>query len=579
MPTALPPVIVALLFLLLSACGDSVDYRSSNASTEEQTPRLPNILWIVAEDLSPIVPPFGDSTANTPNLDRLAARGIRFPNTFSVSGVCAPSRAAIATGMYPTSIGAHNMRVQYNVEYLEQVGLVPYEAVPPAGVRMMSTLLRQRGYFATNNSKTDYQFKPTIIAWDESDNRAHWRHRPDPEQPFFSIFNLGITHESQTWGTSAQNLRFVDGFERADAPDYKWSDKIDPASRPPLTVTGDVPIPPYLVDSEVTRQDVRRVYSNIEIMDRQVGLILDQLAADGLLENTIIFWYTDHGGPLPRQKRLLYDSGLRVPLIVAFPDGRDAGTIDSSLVSFVDFAPTVFSLAGIEPPEYVQGQAFLGQYQAPPRDYVYAAADRFDAFYDFARATRDHRWKYILHPKPELPYYIPVAYREQMGAMQELLKGRDAGTLTPAQALWFRQTRPAEELFDTYRDPHEIENLAQDPAHAAKLTELRRATQAWRDRYGDLGTIPEKEVLSQMWGEDWEQPQANAPYARRTEDGRFELGSTTEGAVIGYRLMPADRDLASWRPYLGPLERIPGDTLHARADRIGYRPSELSVGY
>lgn len=542
--------------------------------------KAPNIVWIVAEDLSPIIAAFGDSTAQTPNLDRLAAEGIRFPNTFSISGVCAPSRAALATGMYPTSIGAHNMRVQWNAENMEAVGLKLYEVVPPPEVKMMSQLLREHGYFCTNNDKTDYQFKPTITAWDENGMRAHWRHRKDKAQPFFSIFNLGITHESQVWTTGKKNLRYVEGFENPDAPTLAWSDTYAEADRPPLTVGEEVPIPPYLADTEITRRDVRRVYSNIEIMDQQVGLILDQLEADGELDNTIIFWYTDHGGPLPRQKRLVYDSGIRVPLIVRYPDQQRAGTIDSSLTSFVDFAPTVFSLAGIQPPNYLQGQAFLGPYQAETaRKYVYAAADRFDAVYDHMRATRDHRYKYIRHPKPDLNYYIPVAYREQMGAMQELLRLRDAGELTDIQAQWFREQRPVEELFDTYTDPHEVNNLANNPAYADKLASLRQACDEWLATTGDMGELPESEVLTQFWGPEWEQPQTNAPYARRDSLGRFTLHSSTPGATIGYRVMPQDSNMLGWRVYTAALNRTDGDTIYARADRIGFQISELSLGY
>lgn len=548
------------------------------ADPSEKTP--PNIVWIVAEDLSPIIPPFGDSTAQTPNLDRLARMGVRFPNTFSVSGVCAPSRAAIATGMYPSSIGAHHMRTQSPAAELESMGLIAYEAVPPPEVKMMSLLLRENGYYCTNNAKEDYQFKPVITAWDASNPKAHFRHRPDPNQPFFSIFNLEITHESQVWRTGRGQLRYEDGFEQPNAPSYKWRDTFPEADRPPLTVGEDVPIPPYLADTDKSRTDVRRVYSNIELMDQQVGLLLDQLEADGLMDNTIIFWYADHGGPLPRQKRLLYDSGLRIPMIVAFPDGSRAGEIDSSLVSFVDFAPTAFSLAGIEPPGYLQGRAFLGEYAtSPEREYIFGAADRFDSVYDFGRAARNQRYKYIRNPKPETPYYVPVPYREQMGAMQELLRLRDAGELTETQALWFRETRPAEELFDTYNDPHEINNLAGDPAYEEILMELRTACTEWMEEINDLGELPEKELITRLYGPDWEQPTTNAPYATRDDQGRFVLNSSTPGATIGYRWLPRDSAMNGWRVYLEPLERVVGDTLHARADRIGYTISELSIGY
>ncbi len=279
--------LVSLLFIIVcSAC--NAPTTSSSAFPYER----PNILWLVAEDLSPYIPAFGDSTVHTPNLSRLAAEGIRFTNCFSVSGVCAPSRAALATGMYPNRIGATHMRNTGNIKYLPE-GIVPYEANPPAEVKMHSEYLRRAGYYCTNNAKEDYQFKKTLTAWDESSPRAHWRNRKAGE-PFFAIFNFGVTHESRIW---------------VKAEDSLWVD-----------ADLDVPVPPYLPDNEVGQRDMRRMYSNIMEMDQQVGEILSQLEADGLMENTIIFWYGDHGGPLPRQKRLLYDSGIEVPLIVRYPD-------------------------------------------------------------------------------------------------------------------------------------------------------------------------------------------------------------------------------------------------------------------
>ena len=282
-----------------------------------------------------------------------------------------------------------------------------------------------------------------MVAWDDSSDSAHWRHRNEG-QPFFSVFNFGITHESQVWEQSGQ----------------------------PLLIANDtnVPIPPYLQDTDVSRRDVRQVYSNVVAMDQQVGQILAKLEEDDLLDSTIIFWYTDHGGPLPRQKRLLYDSGIHVPLIIRFPDKLRAGEIDDQLISFVDFKSTALSLAGIEPPSYVDGRDFLGDYVSTPnRRYIHAAADRFDSEYDMIRAVRDGRFKYLKNYKPERPYYLPLTYREQMPIMQELLKLRDSGLLNEIQTQWFRTSKDEEELFDILRDTYELNNLAKDPTHAEKL--------------------------------------------------------------------------------------------------------------
>ena len=569
-----------ITYLLLLMAPLSCRTPLAPAPSESSLPP-PNIVWIVAEDLSPLLPAFGDSTVATPHLDRLAARGIRFPNTFSVSGVCAPSRAALATGMYPTSIGAHHMRTQYNAAALAALGLQPYGALLPPAAKMMSEVLREAGYFCTNNAKNDYQFEAPKTAWDQNDQHAHYRHRPDSDQPFFSIFNLEITHESQVWSTGRAKLRFdADGFENSATPTHAWDATLPETERPPLDTTLAVPLPPYLVDSPRTRRDVQRVYANIQRMDQQVGVLLDQLAADDLLDKTIILWYTDHGGPLPRQKRLLYDSGLRVPLIVAFPDGQGAGSVDSSLVSFVDFAPTTFSLAGIPIPDYVQGQAFLGPQRAAPRRYVYAAADRLDGHYDRIRAVRDGRFKYLRNDFPDRPYYLPVKYREQMAAMQDLLRGRDVGTLTPAQAQWFRTTKPPEELFDTHADPHELRNLATDPAYADVLGRMRRACTQWLERTGDLGELDERNMVRQWWRGDT-MPATAAPTIERTADG-IRLHAATPGARIAYRYLAADRKRPGWRIYRTPFEPLTApDSLVIVAQRIGYResrPLKVAVG-
>lgn len=569
-----------MILLLLTACDateEPQEMRGATGAIEK-----PNVLWIVCEDMSPLIAAFGDSTIQTPNLSRLAARGVRFPNTFSVAGVCAPSRNAIATGMYPISIGGHNMRTQYNVEALREIGLPgEYGALPPPEVKMMSQVLREHGYFTTNNEKTDYQFEAPKTAWDEQGRQAHYRHRP-AGMPFFSIFNLEITHESQVWDRRRAVMRFRPGFETDTFPieDYEgwYGDE-----RPDIELPEDleVPVPPYLADTERTRKDVRRAYDNIRIMDEQVGFLLDQLEEDGLTDSTIIFFYADHGGPLPRQKRLLYDSGLRVPMIVAWSDDRRAGEIDSMLFSFVDFVPSVESMVGIEPPAYLQGQANFGEYKQPEREYVFAASDRLDGFYDRIRAARDDRFKYLRNYYPERGYYLPVVYREQMASMQELLRLRDAGQLTDAQAQWFRDRKPVEELFDTWNDPYELRNLAGLPEYEEKLTELRTATDEWLARVGDLGAVPEVELVQQFWNGADEMPVTGRPQLTRDSLGRFALHSKTPGAQIAYRILPEDAGKEGWRVYTGPIEfdTEAGDTLRAVAQRIGYGESGVSEGF
>ncbi len=507
----------------------------------------PNFLWLVAEDMSPYLAAFGDSTVKTPHLDRLAREGVRYRNVFSVSGVCAPSRFSLATGVYTTSAGAHNMRTSSRQAYMDAIGLLPYETVPPPQVRMMSEVLRRNGYYTSNNAKHDYQLTAPVTAWDASSGEAHWRDRPSGA-PFFSVFNFGVTHESQIWAKADDPLR-VD----ADL---------------------DVPIPPYLPRTDAVRGDVLRMYSNVVEMDEQVGQILAELESDGLLERTIVVWYADHGGPLPRQKRLLYDSGLHVPMIIRFPDAQYGGAVDDQLVSFVDFAPTTFSLAGIEVPGYVEGRAFLGAARAAePRRYVHAAADRLDTEYDTIRAVRDSQFKYLRNFQPERGYYLAVTYREQMATMQELLRLRDAGGLDEYQAQWFRPSKPREELFDTAADPHELRNLAADPTYAPKLADLRAELDRWMEATDDKGLIPEADLLEQFWP-GRQQPPTMAPRIQR-DGNEITIHSATEGASIGYQVvaeggMPGTQ----WHVYTEPVTLPAGHQLHAVAHRLGYAPSE-----
>ncbi|MDH3709708.1 MAG: sulfatase [Cyclobacteriaceae bacterium] len=539
------------VLLLLINCQNST---TPVAQVEEKWPEKPNILWLVAEDLGPYIPAFGDSTIVTPNLDRLAREGIVYPQVYSPSGVCAPSRFAIATGMYPNRGGGHHMRTgpwyrRWSDEELGQANtsrpqdLTIYEALPPGQVKMHSEYLRRAGYYCTNNAKQDYQFRAPLTAWDESSPDAHWRNRA-PGQPFFAIFNFGITHESQIWARSQDSL---------------WVDPQLP-----------VPVPPYLPDNAVGRKDVRRMYSNIKIMDQQVGQVLDELEADGLLEHTVIFWYTDHGGPLPRQKRLLYDSGIRLPLIVRLPEKWRAGTTDRQMVSFVDFKPTIMALAGLQLPEYLDGRPFLGTAsQASPRKYIHAAADRFDEKYDMIRAVRDRKFKYLRNYQPEKGYYLAVAYREQMPVMQELLRLQKLDSLDQFQKQWFRPQKVEEELFDCENDPHELHNLALDPRYSEKLQELRAECDRWMQEITDLGLQNEEEMIASWWPQGV-QPQTSTPEISISGQPKTGLlKCNTEGASIGYRFSTNEH----WQIYQEPIALPDTGSIQVIAHRIGFKES------
>lgn len=558
-------LLAPVLFLSL-ACGSVQEDTAADAPAA--SPPRPNIVWIVAEDLSPRIPSFGDSTVATPHLSRLAEASVRYPNTFSVSGVCAPSRFAIATGMYPTSAGGHQMRTQYNAEMLGEIGLPIYGTVAPPRVKMLSQHLREHGYYCTNSAKEDYQFEAPKTAWDESGFLADYRDRA-PGQPFYAVYNLEATHESQIWGINERTYRFRAGFPDSAVYSDAWH-----VERPPIDPALEVTVPPYLVDDDSTRNDLRRVYRNIQTMDEQVGFLLSRLEEDGLLDSTIVVWYTDHGGPLPREKRLLYDSGLRVPMMVRWPDGYRAGEIDSGLVSFVDMLPTTLAMAGVKVPKVVQGKVAFAKTDNVARDYVYAGADRLDTEYDMIRAVRDDRYKLLRNYRTEQPYYLNVTYRENMPSMRSLLRGREAGTLTEAQGQWFRERKPEVELFDTHADPHELDNLADDPAYAATRERLLVALEAWRERVGDLGDADEREMVRAWWGGQLDSmPSTAPPVIDRLPDGRRVLGSPTDGAQVAYRFAEADRGRKGWRVYTGPFEVPEGDSVRAVAQRIGYRES------
>ncbi|WP_440877107.1 sulfatase family protein [Thalassotalea sp. PLHSN55] len=534
----------------------------------------PNIVWLVVEDMSPILPAYGDHTIETPAISALAAQGVKYTNVYSPSGVCSPSRAAIALGMYPSSIGANHMRTTSNTQ---ETGLPKYEAVPPSSAKMLSQYLREQGYYTTNNLKTDYQFTAPKAAWHESGPFAHWRNRSE-NQPFFAVINFTTTHESglfEPYGIRKIESRhyFSDDKKRiAQLPQHhsvKTTEIDTPIHLPKDTKFN---IPPYLPDTPLVRRDMWKMYNNLAETDKQIGAVLQQLKEDDLYKDTIIVFYSDHGGPLPRQKRLIYDSGLKVPMIIRFPDGAHAGEVDEQLISFVDFAPTTLALAGINQPAHMHGQNFINN--ANKRRYIYAAADRFDGFTDTIRAVKNARYKYIRNYRTEQGYYLPVAYREKIPTMQELLRLRDAKQLTNAQAQWFRPSKPQEELFDTVEDPHELNNLAADPTHSATLTELRAALDAWLNQIEDRPKTAEEKLIKSLWQGAATQPVTAKPKIELI-DGKIHINSNTPGAHIAYQEMTADKGSTSWLPYSASFPVRKGVTINAVAHRIGYQESSL----
>ncbi len=529
------PVLLFITFVF-NAC-------VSKQAEQSQNPFRPNILVISCEDISPLLGCYGDSVAITPNLDKLASEGIKYTHAFATSGVCAPARCSLITGMYATSIGGDNMRTLGRAQYRPIP--VAYSIVPPPSVKCYSEILRKIGYYCTNNYKEDYQFVAPVTAWDESSHKATWKNRPK-DKPFFAVFNINATHEHMIWVNRNKPLR------------------VDPAK---------VRVPPYYPDNEIVRKTIARNYSNIYTMDSIVGVYLKELDDAGLTDSTVVIFFSDGGGPLPRQKREITDAGLRVPLIVRFPDRRKAGTVNNDLVSFVDFAPTFLSLAGIQPPKYMEGQAFLGKYKSKKkRKYIFAARDRMDTEYDMVRTVRDKRYAYFKNYYPEKPYYQNIQYRLQMKMMRDILKLHNEHKLNKIQDSWF-QTKPPEELYDTRNDPYEMHNLAGNPAYNNKLKELRHELYQWQYTYGDMGFIPEKELIHIFWqSNDGPQTTLN-PEAEKQHDGKVKVTCPTRGASIGYQVVGKDHP-HHWNVYNGPLQYPAHTTLKILAWRIGYQPSD-----
>ena len=542
-----------------------VAFRDIRVTPVTPTPERPNILWLVVEDMSPWLACYGDDTVPTPHLDGLAARAGRYVNAFATSPVCAPARSSIITGMYATRIGSMHMRcvnrsqAALDADPHAYDDIPIYQAVPPPFVRAFPEHLRAAGYYCTNRSKTDYQMTVPAATWDASSNRAHWRRRAEG-QPFFAVFNHGGTHESRAF------------------PD---------ARRAPEVVTPEaVPLPPIYPDTPAVRDAMARTYNNIARMDGWVGDRLAELEADGLLESTIIFFYSDHGVGLPRGKRSCYDTGTRVPLLIAapprfahlLPDDWTAGGPRERVVSFVDFGPTVLSLAGIEPDARLDGTPFLGPYAQPGTGLAFAHADRFDSVYDHARSVTDGRMRYIRNEITDIPHLIANRYRERLPMTADLYALRGRARLG---ARWqvASTRRPREELYDSALDPWEVHNLAEDPAYAERLGHMRARLDAWIASTDDLGYVrPETALVREhLWPPDGAQPVTADPGLAFVggADGTItiRLSCATPGASIGYRF----GDDGAWRPYRTQLRVVPARVaaFRAQAHRLGFAPSAI----
>lgn len=503
------------MYQLLRVIQVSVLLAIPSLATAIDAPR-PNILWITAEDMSPTLGCYGDEYATSPNIDRLASESVRYTHAFATAPVCSPVRSSLITGCYATSLGTHNMRSAFPV---------------PDSIHGFPSYLRGAGYYTTNNVKTDYNTSSwerlVEESWDESSNTAHWRNRPkeDRDKPFFSVFNLMTSHQSRSMVWTYD--RFVKEVQGRLSPEEIHSPH-------------HVRLPPYYPDSLVIRKTVARFYDCVTAMDKEVGAILQQLEDDGLAEDTIVFFFSDHGSGMPRHKRALLDSGMHVPLLIRFPEKYQhlaptgSGSTTDRLVSFVDFPPTVLNLASVDTPNEMQGLPFLGGEVSTDaaalaeRTYAFGHRDRVDEAMDTARSVRDKRYLYIRNYMPHLSYNQPTAWPDLGEIRHEFYRLTNPQTMTKSQWHFAGPSRPVEELYDCLRDPLNQYNLAESEEHAATLQRLREELDDHMRESLDLGFIPEP-VATKLF-------QASTPWdAARQRDFRSHIDALNAAGLIARR--------------------------------------------
>ncbi len=502
----------------------------------------PNILWISCEDISPNLGCYGDKYANTPHLDQLARDGARFDRAFTHAGVCAVLRSGVITGMYPVSIGSQHMRSRI---------------VPPPHVKCFTEYLRTAGYYCTNRSKTDYQFEPPLTAWDRQGNKHDdWRGRAEG-QPFFSVVNLTISHESQIRHGEQRHAQILKKLKPDQIHDVDEAGKF---------------LPPYLPNTEAARRNWAWYSDNISEMDRQAGEILKRLEADGLADNTLVVFWGDHGQGMPRGKRWIYDSGTHVPLIMRWPKHLKPSSVREDLVTLLDLPATMLAVAGVKVPEHFHGRVLIGDRQQPEPEYLFFHRDRMDEAYELMRGVRDRRFKYLRNFEPEKPYAQGIDYMDKMPAMQDWRRLNAAGKLKGPQKNWFQVPKPIEELYDVRNDPHEVNNLAGDPKYAKQLVAMRTAMEDWQVAIGDLGLVPEPVLMHRM-RPTGKYEQAAKPTLTREAKGKkssVKMQCETPGASIAYAINDGP-----WKLYTTAVPVPGGATVKAKACRIGFRDSPV----
>ena len=432
--------------------------------------KRPNFVFIVSEDNSiHYLRLYGNKLGITPNIEQLADNGLTFNHAFSGAPVCSVARSTLATAMHAPRVG---------FQYHRKSALA---SLPP-GVKPWSQVLRENGYYTTNNAKTDYNFNVNRKeVWDMSSNKATWRNRPNKAMPFFHMQSFADSHESR--------LHFP----------------LKQMETPTKTSPDDVMLQPYFPDTPIMRYTKARYYDRIRVIDSQVGKIVNQLKEDGILEDTFVFYFGDHGGVMPRSKGYAYESGLHVPLVVRIPENfkklidHKRGTRTNGFVSFIDFGPTVLNLASISVHKELDGQAFFGKGVSAAdlanRDEVFGHADRFDEKFDMVRTYRKGKWKYIRNYQSYYADGLQNNYRYRQLAYDNWRNLYRAERLNPVQRQFFER-RSVEQLFNLEKDPHEVTNLAADPAQSKRLAEMRGLLKNKMKSINDLSFYPENRMVT-----------------------------------------------------------------------------------
>ena len=468
----------------------------AGCESPEISSEKPNIVWLIAEDISPALGAYGDPLARTPNLDALAKKSIVYERAYATAPICAPARSALVSGLYATSMGTMHLRSE-----------TPFSE----NLKTLPEYLAEAGYYTSNQNKTDYNFDPSGRWIEHSDSITPWRNKAD-NQPFYSVLNFGTSHESR----ANREQRYQQAVANLPSDQFHAPE--------------NMVLPPYYPDTPLSREIWARYYDTITVMDHHVGAVLDSLEVDGLMDDTIIFFFGDHGHGLPRYKRWLYHTGLHVPFFVHIPEkykhlsDKDLNARVQDLVSFVDFPATTLNLAGVDIPATMEGMPFLGPHTPEPRTAVFGARDRADDMFEMSRAIVNERYIYIRHYMPHLPYIqTGVINSNNKLAYRALREAYETGLTNPEQEkLW--NAKPVEELYDLVADPMELNNLADNPEQVTAKAELRSQLQEWMIETRDLGLLPEAEYMIRSEG--------SSPYDYARQNMEFDAQALLKAAEL-----------------------------------------------